>query len=55
MNKIISASLLLIATSIAAFATGDGSAVPEIGGASAGTAVALVSGALLVIRSLRRK
>jgi hypothetical protein len=51
MQKVIGVMLLVIGAS--AFAVG--SPVPEIGAGSAGSAVALLSGALLVIRGRRKK
>jgi len=49
--KIIGAMLLLVGMGGAAFATG----VPEISPASAGSAIALISGAVLVMRGRRKK
>jgi hypothetical protein len=51
MQKVIGVMLLVIGASASAFAV---SAVPEIGVGSAGSAVALVSGALLVIRGRKK-
>jgi hypothetical protein len=50
--KIVGSMLLLIGMGSAAFAT---VSVPEISPASAGSALALVSGALLVMRGRRKK
>jgi len=49
--KLLGSVLLFIGVGGAAFAT----AVPEINAASAGSAIALVSGALLVMRGRRKK
>jgi hypothetical protein len=49
--KILGLALLLIGVGSAAFAT----SVPEISPASAGSAVALISGAVLVMRGRRKK
>lgn len=51
MLKIAGFMLLMIGVAGAAF----GTAVPEISPASAGSALALVSGALLVMRGRRKK
>jgi hypothetical protein len=51
LMKIAGMSLLLIGASSAAFA----SAVPEIDPASGASAIALLSGAILMIRGRRRK
>jgi len=48
--KIIGAMLLLVGMGSAAFAS-----VPEISPASAGSAIALISGAVLVMRGRRSK
>jgi hypothetical protein len=53
MQKVLGLMLLVIGAS--AFAMGAVSIVPEIGAGSAGSAVALLSGALLVIRGRRKK
>ena len=53
MQKILGMMLLVVGSS--AFAMGSASAVPEIGVGSAGSAVALLSGTLLVIRGRRKK
>jgi hypothetical protein len=50
MQKVIGFALLMIGASTFAVA-----AVPEVGVGSAGSALALVSGALLVIRGRRSK
>jgi hypothetical protein len=50
MQKVLGIMLLVIGAS--AFAMG---AVPEISAGSAGSAVALLSGALLVVRGRRKK
>jgi hypothetical protein len=50
MKKVLGMMLLL--TGVASFAMGS---VPEVGVGSAGSAVALLSGALLVIRGRRKK
>jgi hypothetical protein len=47
--------LLLILAGSAAFALATGPVVPEIDGSSAAAAVALVSGAMLVIRGRRKR
>jgi uncharacterized protein YccT (UPF0319 family) len=52
MNKVLGMILLLAAMS--SFATA-AALVPEIGAGSAGSAIALVSGAMLVIRGRRKK
>jgi len=49
--KILGSMLILIGVGSAAFAA----AVPEIGPASAGSAIALISGAVLVMRGRRKK
>jgi hypothetical protein len=51
--KFIAFSLLLVGAANFAFA--GGVSVPEIDGASAVSAVALLSGALLVLRARRKK
>jgi hypothetical protein len=53
MNKALGMMLLLAGVSSLAMAAT--AAVPEIGVGSAGSAMALVSGALLVIRGRRKK
>jgi hypothetical protein len=53
MNKALGMMLLLAGVSSLAMAAT--AAVPEIGAGSAGSAMALVSGALLVIRGRRKK
>ncbi len=53
MNKALGMMLLLVGVS--SFAMAATVAVPEIGAGSVGSAVALVSGALLVIRGRRKK
>jgi len=53
MQKVLGMMLLVVGAS--AFAMGTVGAVPEIGVGSAGSAVALLSGTLLVIRGRRRK
>jgi hypothetical protein len=45
--------LALILVGVSSFAMG--AAVPEVGAGSAGSAVALLSGALMVIRGRRKK
>ena len=50
--KIVGCVLLLIGMGSAAFAV---SAAPEISPASAGSAIALISGAVLVMRGSRNK
>jgi len=50
MYKVLGMALLMIGVSSFAFAT----AVPEIDPGSAGSALALLSGALLVIRGRRK-
>jgi hypothetical protein len=52
MNKIIASGLLIIGVAGQAFA---GNNVPEIGASTAAGAITLVSGAILVLRSRRRK
>jgi hypothetical protein len=49
--KLLGTALLLIGMGSAAFAT----VVPEISPVSAGSAIALISGAVLVMRGRRRK
>ena len=51
MQKVLGMMILLAGVSHFAMA----SAVPEIGVGSAGSAIALISGAMLVIRGHRRK
>ena len=53
MQKVFGMMLLVVGAS--AFAMGSVAAVPEIGVGSAGSAVALLSGTLLVIRGRRKK
>jgi membrane protein implicated in regulation of membrane protease activity len=53
MQKLFGMMLLIVGAS--AFATGAVSVVPEIGVGSAGSAVALLSGTLLVIRGRRKR
>ncbi len=53
MSKIIGLSLLLVGA--ASFAMATPVAAPEIDGASATSAIALLSGALLVLRSRRKR
>ncbi len=53
MQKIIGLALLMIGASVNCLATI--AAVPEVDPASGGAAIALVAGALLVIRSRRKK
>ena len=53
MQKLIGMTLLVVGAS--AFAMGAVGAVPEIGAGSAGSAIALLSGTLLVIRGRRKK
>jgi membrane protein implicated in regulation of membrane protease activity len=53
MQKVLGMMLLMVGAS--AFAMGTVAAVPEIGVGSAGSAIALLSGTLLVIRGRRRK
>jgi hypothetical protein len=50
--KLLGSVLLLIGMGSAAFAS---SSVPEISPASAGSAIALISGAVLVMRGRRKK
>jgi len=50
MQKILGMMLLIAGASQLAMAT----PVPEIGAASAGSAIALISGAMLVIRGRRK-
>ena len=52
MRKIIGIALLLTAASLVAWA--NGAVVPEIDPGSGGTALALLSGALMVIRGRRK-
>jgi hypothetical protein len=49
--KLLGSMLLLIGMSSLVF----GAAVPEVSSASAGSAIALISGALLVMRGRRKK
>lgn len=53
MSKIIGFSLLLMGA--ASFAMAGSVAAPEIDGASATAAIALLSGSLLVLRSRRKR
>jgi hypothetical protein len=53
MSKVIGFSLLLVGA--ASFAMATPVSAPEIDGASATTAIALLSGSLLVLRSRRKK
>jgi len=53
MTKAVGMLLLLVGASSFAIAVNGG--VPEIGVGSAGSAIALLSGALLVIRGRRKK
>jgi hypothetical protein len=53
MSKFIGFSLLLVGA--ASFALAGPTAAPEIDGASAATAIALLSGSLLVLRSRRKR
>jgi hypothetical protein len=53
MSKFIGFSLLLVGA--AGFALATPVAAPEIDGASATTAIALLSGSLLVLRSRRKR
>ena len=53
MQKVLGVIFLVVGGS--AFAMGAVGAVPEIGVGSAGSALALLSGTLLVIRGRRRK
>jgi hypothetical protein len=53
MRKVLGMLLLLAGTST--FAIGGIGVAPEIGAGSAGSAVALLAGTLLVIRGRRRK
>lgn len=53
MSKIIGFSLLLLGA--ASFAMATPVATPEIDGSSATTAIALLSGGLLVLRSRRKR
>jgi hypothetical protein len=50
--KLLGSILLLIGIGSAAFAV---TAVPEVSPASAGSAIALISGAVLVMRGRRKK
>jgi hypothetical protein len=52
MTKIIGFALLLAATSTALMAI---SAVPEIDASTGGSALAMIAGALLVVRGRRKK
>jgi hypothetical protein len=51
MTKILGTALLFVGMSVAAFAT---AVVPEVDGASSVSAIALVSGTLLVLRRRRK-
>jgi hypothetical protein len=53
MQKVLGMMLLVVGAST--FAMGTQVAVPEIGVGSAGSAIALLSGTLLVIRGRRKK
>jgi hypothetical protein len=53
MQRVLGMMLLVVGAS--AFAMGVAAPVPEIGAGSAGSAVALLSGMLLVIRGRRKK
>ena len=53
MSKLIGFSLLLVGTASCAFA--EAIVAPEVNGASAVTAVVLLSGGLLVLRARRKK
>jgi hypothetical protein len=53
MQKVFGIMLLVVGAS--AFAMATATAVPEIGVGSAGSAIALLSGTLLVIRGRRKK
>jgi len=53
MSKLIGFSLLLIGA--ASFALAGTTAAPEIDGASAASAIVLLSGGLLVLRARRKK
>ena len=53
MSKIIGFSLLFVGA--ASFALAGPTAAPEIDGASVTTAIALLSGSLLVLRSRRKR
>ena len=53
MYKLLGLSLLLVGA--AGFALAAPTAAPEIDGASATTAIALLSGSLLVLRARRKK
>ena len=55
MSKFIGLSLLLVVTSSFALAGGTVAVTPEIDGASAVSAVVLLSGGLLVLRARRNK
>lgn len=52
MNKALG---MLLLASVSSFAMAGIPVAPEIGAGSAGSAIALVSGALLVIRGRRKK
>ena len=51
--RILGMAIMIASVASFAFATGD--AVPEIDGSSAASAVGLLTGALLVLRSRRKK
>ena len=53
MSKFIGFSLLLVGA--ASFAFAGGAVAPEIDGASAASAIVLLSGGLLVLRARRKK
>ena len=55
MLKLLSLSLMLAGAASVAFAGGTVAIAPEIDGASAMTAVVLLSGGLLVLRARRKK
>ena len=55
MSKFLGLSCLLAAAAGSAFAGTAGAIAPEIDGASAITAVVLLSGGLLVLRARRKK
>ena len=54
MSKILGMMLLMIGAAHFAMATYGAPATPEIGAGSAGSALALISGALLAIRGRRK-
>jgi hypothetical protein len=53
VSKFIGISLLLVG--VASFAFAGGTVAPEIDGASAASAIVLLSGGLLVLRARRKK